>query len=210
MTDILSQTQQWVSNIFSSNFPTVSVKSSVDGKTYKVRDMPDKQQAADLLARVRLRLTTLCDRLEQKYPDKEQVKLIKKNFRADPLRFLEATPEATSTSYSVNKGESIHLCLRQRTANDESLVPEDTIMFVAIHELGHVCTKSIGHGPDFWNNFGWLLQEAEALDLYKRQNFQAHPVSYCGIYITDSPKYDPTKDGTDFSIGGMFKLRTKE
>lgn len=204
MTDILSQTQEWVSNIFSSKFPTVAVTSKVDGKIYRVRDLPDKQEAADLLARVRLRLMTLCDRLEQKYPDKAQVKQMKKNFRPDPLRFLEATPEASSTSYSVNKGESIHLCLRQRSGIDESLVPEDTIMFVAIHELAHVCTASIGHTPEFWNNFGWLLQEAEALNLYTKQNFQAHPVSYCGIYITDSPSYDPSKDGTDLSIGGLF------
>ena len=33
--------------------------SSVDGKTYLVRDLPDKQQAADLLARVKGKLVTL-------------------------------------------------------------------------------------------------------------------------------------------------------
>ena len=35
------------------------------------------------------------------------------------------------------------------------------MVFVGLHELGHVCTESVGHGPDFWNNFGWLLKEAE-------------------------------------------------
>jgi len=40
------------SNIFKSiigggNFPTTYVTSTLDGKAYKVRDMPDKQQAAD-------------------------------------------------------------------------------------------------------------------------------------------------------------------
>jgi len=79
MSDILSKTQEWVSNIFSSKFPTVNIVSKVDGKIYKVRDLPDKQGAADLLARVRLRLMTLCDRLEQKYPDKNQIKQMKKN-----------------------------------------------------------------------------------------------------------------------------------
>lgn len=203
--NLLAHAQNLVSNLFSSRFPLIPVKSTVDGQVYKVRDLPDKQEAANLLATVRRRLTTLCDTLEKKYPDKPQVQMIKRNFRSDPMRFLEATPDSNHTSYSVNKGESIHLCLRQRQAADESLVRADVIIFVALHELAHVCTESVGHGPDFWNNFGWLLQEAEAAGVYQRQNFQAHPAPYCGIYITDAPTYDASKDGTDNSIGQMFR-----
>lgn len=188
-------------NIFPSKFPLVNVQSTVDGRTYKVRDLPDKQQAADLLAKLRLRLSTLCDALEKKYPDKEQVKQIVRNFRADPDRFLEATPEADHTSYSVNKGESVHLCLRQRQGPDESLVNENVMTFVSLHELSHICTKSVGHTPEFWNNFGWLLKEAEALGMYSYQDFQSQPVSYCGMSITDSPRYDPQKDTGNFQIG---------
>jgi hypothetical protein len=137
----------------------------------------------------------------KKYPDKPQVKQINRNFKADPNRFLEATPEAEHTSYSVNKGESIHLCLRQRNGPDESLVEENVMVFVSLHELAHVCTESVGHGPDFWNNFGWLLKEAEALNIYQYTDFAATPASYCGVYITDAPKYDPAKDGTNLQIG---------
>jgi hypothetical protein len=197
------------SNIFKSilgggNYPTTWVTSTVDNKQYKVRDMPDKQEAANLMARLRIRLTKLTDALEQKYPDKPQVKHLVQNFRSDPKRFIESTPDSEHTSYSINKGEQIHMCLRQRSGPDESLVDENVMTFVALHELGHVCTESIGHGPDFWNNFGWLIKEAEALGLYKYTDFQAHPVSYCGVYITDSPRYDPGKDGTNFQVGKMF------
>jgi hypothetical protein len=187
------------------NFPTTIITSSVDGKKYRVRDMPDKQHAADLMARLRLRLMNLCEQLEKKYPDKPQVKQMVKNFRADPSRFIESTPDSEHTSYSVNKGESIHMCLRQRDGPDESLVDENVMTFVALHELSHVCTESVGHGPDFWNNFGWLLKEAEALGLYHYTDFSAHPVGYCGVYITDSPRYDPAKDGTNFQIGTISK-----
>lgn len=192
-------------SIIGGNFPTIIVTSTVDGKPYKVRDMPDKQEAANLMAKLRIRLTKLCDALEKKYPDKAQVKQLVKNFRSDPARFIEATPDAEHTSYSVNKGESIHMCLRQREGSDESLVDENVMTFVALHELSHVCTESVGHGPDFWNNFGWLLKEAEAIGLYKYTDFQAHPVGYCGVHITDSPRYDPEKDGTNFQIGTMSK-----
>jgi hypothetical protein len=202
MTDLLASL---FGNLLSNKFPLISVTSTIDGRAYKVRDMPDKQQAADLLAKVRLRLTTLCDHLEKKYPDKPQVKQIVRNFRSDPNRFLEATPDAEHTSYSVNKGEEVHLCLRQREGSNESLVNENVMMFVSLHELSHICTKSVGHTPEFWNNFGWLLKEAEALNLYQYQDFQSQPVSYCGMSITDSPRYDPKKDVGDFQIGTMKK-----
>jgi predicted metal-dependent hydrolase len=167
--------------------------------------MPDKQEAANLMARLRIRLIKITDALEKKYPDKAQVKHLVKNFRSDPSRFIEATPDSEHTSYSINKGEQIYMCLRQREGPNESLVNENVMTFVSLHELAHVCTESIGHGPDFWNNFGWLLKEAEALGLYQYTDFQAHPVSYCGVYITDSPRYDPSKDGNNLQIGTMSK-----
>jgi hypothetical protein len=191
----------WLTSLFGGNYPLVPVKSTIDGRTYKVRDLPDKQEAANLMATVRIKLTKLCSLLEQKYPDKDQVKRIAKNFRDDPNRFMESTPDASHTSYSVNKGEEIHLCLRQRAGGNESLVDENVMVFVGLHELGHVCTESVGHGPDFWNNFGWLLKEAEAAGIYRYTDFQAHPVAYCGVNITDSPRYDPSKDGSNLQIG---------
>jgi hypothetical protein len=184
-------------------YPSTYVTSTVDGKQYKVRDMPDKEEAANLMAHIRMRLTRLCDALEKKYPDKAQVKQLVRNFRSDPTRFIESAPDEEHTSSTINKGESIRMCLRQREGGNEGLVDENVLLFVAIHELGHVCTESVGHGPDFWNNFGWLLKEAESLGIYKYTNFSAHPVSYCGVYITDAPRYDPAKDGTNFQIGTM-------
>lgn len=184
----------WITSSLSGKYPLVPIKSTVDGQTYKVRDLPDKQQAADLMAKVRAKLGRLFDILIQKFPDKPQVQRMKQNFLVHPDRFLEATPDAKHTSYSVNKGESIHLCLRQRRGGDESLVDEAVITFVGIHEMAHTITQSIGHEPEFWNNFGWLLREAEAAGIYKYQDFRAHPVAYCGVSITDQPRYDPARD----------------
>ena len=181
------------------------VKSSVDGQTYKVRDMPDKQAAADLMARTRLKMKKLKLYVEDKFPDKPQVKQLSRNFDADAHRLGESTPDDEFTSFSVNKGESVHFCLRQRENSDESLVDENVIMFVAIHEMGHIITPTVGHGPDFWNNFAWLLEQAETMGVYKPQNFSAHPVAYCGMKITDEQTYDPSKDPTDFSVGKIQK-----
>jgi hypothetical protein len=188
-------------SVTQSSYPLVDVKSSVDGLTYRVRDMGDKQEAADLLARVRQKISRLYTITSTKFPNKPQILQWIQNFKPDPSRFEEATPEAEHTSYSVNKGEKIHLCLRQREGANESLVDENVMVFVALHEMAHVVTPSLGHGPDFWNNFAWLLKQAEEIQIYKYQDFKAHPVAYCGLNITDSPAYDPKKDGTDLSIG---------
>jgi len=202
-----------------SSYPLIEVKSTVDGKIYKVRDLPDKQDAANLMARVRIKIAKLCDHLENKYRDKLQVKQLIRNFRAEPARFIESTPDSSHTSYTVNKGEAMHLCLRQRDGGPEKLVDDNVMTFVAIHELAHTLTRTVDHGPDFWNNFGWILREAEAIDVYQHQNFAAQPVSYCGVRITDSPKYDPSKDeglnpeaaqlagGTVFQYGKLIEER---
>lgn len=200
----ISQTLQ---SVLGSRFALVETLSTVDGKTYRVRDLPDKQDAANRMASIRKRLMSLADALEKKYPDKDQVKRMSRNFRPDPSRFVESTPDEEHTSSTINKGDSIHLCLRQRDGPDESLVSENVLTFVALHELGHICTETIGHGQDFWNNFGWLLKEAESLGLYRYTDFAAQPVKYCGVFITDSPRYDPTKDGTDMQIGKMYRKK---
>jgi hypothetical protein len=202
MTDLQALFKKTMASLSGSkNFPLVNVTSSVDGRTYKVRDMPDKQQAADLMANVRLKIVLLYNTLKEKFPDKPQIRQWVQNFSPDPNRFEEATPDAEHTSYSVNKGEKVHLCLRQREGGSEALVSENIMVFVSLHEMAHVITPSLGHGPDFWNNFAWLLKQAEAINIYQFQDFKAHPVSYCGLSITDSPSYDPKKDGADLSVG---------
>jgi predicted metal-dependent hydrolase len=172
------------------------VQSDIDNKMYLVRNMKDKQEAADRLAKIRKKLLRLMNHLEQTYKDRPFVKQILKNFDANPDRFTESTPEASYTSYSVNKGEKIFMCLRQRD-DTENLVDDNILIFVALHEMSHIGTTSIGHTKEFWNHFAWLLEKAENLEIYKYQDFAAHPVEYCGVYITDSPKYKQgMADGT--------------
>ena len=206
--NILQQMTSAVKGLFgNSAYPTVQQRSTVDGRMYKVRDLPDKQQAANILANLRKNLQSLTDYLQQQYPNKPQVQRLVQNFRADPHRFLESTPDAEHTSYSVNKGESVHFCLRQRDGT-EQLVDMNIMMFVAIHEMAHMITQTIGHDQDFWNNFGWLLRQAEEKGLYKPTDFKSHPVMYCGVTITDAPKYDAGRDkesGTNFQIGTIGK-----
>ncbi len=170
-----------------SKYPMAYVESTVDKQRYYVRNLPDKQEAADRLARIRENLCRLKNHLAETHERKPFVKQLVANFTCTSDQFSESTPEAVHTSYTVDK-EKVYMCLRQRNAQEE-LVSENVLVFVALHEMAHMGTSSIGHSPDFWNNFAWLLTQAEELGVYKYTDFAAHPVEYCGVHITDQPTY---------------------
>ena len=67
------------------------------------------------------------------------------------------------------------------------LIDDNTITFVAIHELAHLMTKEIGHVPPFWNNMKYLLDIGIKLGVYKYVDYSDKPVKYCGTQITDTP-----------------------
>jgi hypothetical protein len=182
----------YIALYFKNNkYPMSLTQSTVDNERYLVRNLPDKQAAADRLARVREKILRLRKYLEQTHIDKPFVKQLIHNFDCSASRFSESTPDAQYTSYSVNKGEKVFMCLRQRNEKEE-LVNENIVLFVALHEMSHVGTASIGHTPEFWNHFAWLLKQAEYVKVYEYTDFAAHPVEYCGVHITDSPTYKET------------------
>lgn len=189
------------------NYDVIMVKSNINNKEYLVRNVKDKQQAADLLAKLSIKLEKLINIIVKLGPSQiydtylsennnsdikdqiikklnDDIKRLNNNF--NPNTLSETTPDAQYTSYSVNKGEKIVFCLRNKNINEE-LVKENIMTFVAIHELSHLMTKSIGHEPEFWNNFKLLLQIAIDYELYKNINFNNTPKEYCGINITDTP-----------------------
>jgi len=167
------------------------VKSTVDDNSYLVRNLPDKLEAANRLAEVRSRILRLMKHFKQSNTDNQIALDILKNFDADPARFSESTPDSSYTSFTLNKGEKIHVCLRQKNSTQD-LVDVNILTFVTLHEVGHIGTREIGHTPLFWNNFAWILKQAEELGIYEFQNFAEQPVPYCGISITDQPKYKET------------------
>lgn len=160
-----------------------TVKSSVNGESYMVRSLPDKEEAANLLARIAQHLKTLMRHLEKTTPDDPRAKRFLERFH--PERISEGPESSKYTSFSINKGEKIVFCLRHKPKND--LVDLNTMMFVALHEIAHICTVEVGHPPSFWGNFKWLLNESVNVGVYQDQNFKDQPQAYCGIKITDSP-----------------------
>lgn len=166
----------------------VKVKSTVDGMSYMVRNLPDKQEAANNMALIKQNLVILANHLYKTYPKRECVQLLKARF--DPSRLVEKAAAEKSTSYTINKGEKVVLCLRARDSN-ETLEDMNTMMFVSIHEMAHIMSRAIGHeDAEFWSNFKFALQNAEEIGLYENEDYKSSPKMYCGMKITDSPLND--------------------
>jgi len=165
---------------FQGNLEYVVAK---DGEAYQVQSRPDKQQAADLLSDVRVRLQQLARHLEKSEADDERTQRLVVQFRPDKIS--EGPDNSKYTSYSVNKGERLVFCIRQKN-QERTLMDLNTMIFVAVHELAHICTTSVGHTTEFWDNMRWLLQHAINIGMYADQDFKK-PKQYCGIQITSSP-----------------------
>jgi predicted metal-dependent hydrolase len=157
---------------------------------YLVRNLPDKEEAALLLSKIIDRLSKIVEHTSKEIKDKdksahnESLKRLKKNYRSNNI--TESSPGNKYTSYSVNKGDKIVFCLRAKDGSNK-LTDINTMMFVAIHELAHLMTKSIGHTTEFWDNMRFLLKEGIKIGVYDKQNFNDNPVDYCGTKITDTP-----------------------
>jgi len=165
----------------------IYVQSTVDNTEYLVRNREDKLSAANILANIKLNLLKLISYIESRKGDDERVLRLIDKFK--PKQISESISGTNYTSYSVNKGEKIVFCIRSKDIK-EKLVDINTMMFVAIHELAHVMTISIGHTDEFWDNMRFLLKYAIKKRIYKKQNFRKKPVPYCGTTITDSPLSD--------------------
>jgi hypothetical protein len=171
----------------SDAFNLKCIVSNVDGNTYCVRERAKLQLAADLLAKVTGKLKKLVKFIGVEYPDQKNVKRCVKNF--NPKVIKETLPTSSYTAYSENKGEKLAFCTNT-TKDGDKLIDENTLTFVAIHELGHLMTKSVGHTEEFWKNFKFLLQNAKKIGIYNPVDYKTKPVGYCGMTISDNPLYD--------------------
>ena len=171
-----------VINKFNQNKNIILIKSKIDNRKYLVRKEKNSQEAADKLANINIKIQKIIDHASSQ--EREHIELLKDNYNPDALS--ETIPGSKYTSYSVNKGEKISICIRQ---SDKIFMDDNTILFVVIHELAHVMTISTGHTEEFWNNMKFLLEQAETINIYVPIDYSQNNTEYCGMMITSTP-YD--------------------
>ena len=169
-------------------FQLKCVVSTVDGDKYCVRERKNVMAAANLLATATKNMNDLVDYVKEKHPDDERVKRLAKKFNPDKI--VETLPTSEYTAYSENKGQKIAFCLNKKKDDDKNLIDINTLMFVAIHEMAHVASVSIGHNDEFWTNFKFLLGEAKNAGIYTPIDYKKENKEYCGMTITDNPYFN--------------------
>ena len=160
------------------------IEATVNGKKYYVRNLPDRNEAANKLATIGNSLQSLIDSLDEEEEEKGKYnKQLKESFNPDYI--TENIPGSTYVAYSVNKGEELSLCVREK--DTEVFMDNNIILFVAIHELSHIMTPETGHTPLFWNNMKYLLEKASAMGIYTPTDYRKNPETYCGMEINSTP-----------------------
>ena len=159
------------------------IKAS-NGNEYLVRNLPDKNEAANKLGSISDSLQNLVNGLNENDDKKgEYIKQLKESF--NPEYITENIPGSIYVAYSVNKGEELSLCIREK--DTEKFIDDNTIIFVAIHELSHIMTPETGHTPLFWDNMKYLLEHASSQGIYMPVDYSQSPVEYCGMDINSTP-----------------------
>lgn len=108
--------------------------------------------------------------------------------RNNPRGLRETAFGETSAAYTVNKSEQIRICIRDRSNNDGEphFENDNTSMFVLLHELAHIMSKTYGHGVEFKRNFAAITRLAETLGVYHPVDYSKQPTNYCGTDITNN------------------------
>lgn len=164
----------------------VSYQETFTGNHYLVRNLEDKDKAANSLEIMKNNLEKVISHGMTKYdnlnPMKEYIETINNKFKY--INFRETMENSKFTSYSINKGEEIVFCLRSK--KDNKIHDMNELMYVALHEISHVGCPEIGHTPLFFKINKELLKLGVQCNVYKYKNYNLNPEEYCGIMLNNN------------------------
>jgi hypothetical protein len=84
---------------------------------------------------------------------------------------FESLGEYDNTSYVINQGEEIHMCVR-----GENLT---VVLTVLIHELAHVASESYEHTDEFWDNYAILQKMVSKFGIVDEDDIPTGPATHC-------------------------------
>ena len=162
------------------------IESSKTGTKYLVQNNELKKETAELLEKVISNMYKLKNHLVKninQFPDyKKYIKQLDEKLNEERTTIYENKENSDLTSYSVNKGEEIVFCLKSKKSKKNHSI--NTIMYVAVHEMGHLGCPEIGHTPLYNKIFKFFLEEAVKINIYKYVNYANQPIEYCGMVLT--------------------------
>jgi len=178
--------------MFSDESQLKCIIAGKNGNRYCIRDRDPKklQKAANTLASVVEKCKTLANYMNLTHPNDDRIKRLMIGF--NPQKISETLPTSELTAFTENKGQKMAFCLNRKKEDDNQIIDQDTLFFVAMHEMSHIMNEGIGHKSDFWETFKFLLENAKKSGIYKPVDYKKNPAEYCGQTINDNPLYDYT------------------
>lgn len=162
-----------------------------DGQKYLVNNLSDSKQAADVLAILMNKLYQLVDIIIRNYKegsDKEDdmfinyVRKIKQ--RLPYVKISETALNSSYTSYSINKGEELVFCIRNKY--DYKIHNINELLYVAIHEIAHIGCPEVGHTELFKEINVYLLKKAVCYKIYRYIDYFMNNHDYCGLTLSST------------------------
>jgi hypothetical protein len=158
-----------------------------NGKSYPVINTSNtagNYATAEVLADIDGRIDKLKNYLWENQDSYPAYKPYIKQFyeKINGVQLLENNPGGKYTSYTVNKGAQIFLCLRNASGE---LIDTNLVMYVVLHELSHVACPEFNHTQLFKDIFKFFIQTASELGIYRETDYSINPKDYCGIIISE-------------------------
>lgn len=174
-------------------------KATFDGQYYQVLKKDNSPITANIIAKIKYNIKTIVNYLNNnisEYP-KEEYAIKNLQNRTLNIDIIERPDDSDEyiTSYTLNKGEQMVLCLRSKLFNEIHDI--NIIMYVVIHELAHIASNNIGHDEEFKQNFIFLLKISIKLNVYKQEDYEKNPIKYCGMIVSENLLNDEPVDNTN-------------
>lgn len=168
------------------NLKDESRKYIIDNTKYSVVDSPDSDNSVKMLYNINQRIIILKDYLInniEKYPEySDYIRALYDNTKK--IYLAENMPGGITTSYTINKGEKLVICMRSPAT--KKMYDINLIMYVVIHELAHIACPEIGHTDLFKKIFVFLLNISAEQGIYIKINYKINPHEYCGLTIREN------------------------
>jgi hypothetical protein len=176
--------------IFYLNYENMTyVRSSIDNQYYLVRNLKDKEIAANMLAIIHQHILKFIEYLVSNKDNKDFIEytpyIQQLQDNIGNIVIAESTSSPKYTSYSVNKGEQLVLCLRSRR-DWNKFHDINLLMYVVLHEISHIACPEYDHTPLFKKIFAFFVIHSEKIGLYKQIDFKNNPEEYCGLTVNDN------------------------
>jgi len=150
-----------------------------------VQEHADKMKAVDLLIRLKKDLSIIAQKgldRAKKENNKDYIEYIGIIVtRLNTVYIREVEKDSPYTSYSVNKGEELVFCLRNKKSF--AFYDYNKILYVAVHEIAHIGCPEVGHTKLFFELNRYLLETAKNDGMYNFVDYNNVPEEYCGIEI---------------------------